>query len=312
MRILVTGGAGFIASHVVDALVADGHEVAIVDNMSRGREENVNPKAFLHRADVRDAAALRGIFEEFKPEIVNHHAAHIDLRKSVEDPAFDAETNILGTLNLLALSAENGCRRFVFVSSGGAVYGVPERLPVDEKHPVKPVSPYGASKFSGECYVDMYHRVNGLETVMLRYANVYGPRQDPKGEAGVVAIFAGLMLKNQTGTIFGDGTKTRDYVYVGDLVEANMEAMFREGAQGCFNLGTGVETSDLQIFEAVRDAAGADVEPIYSEMRPGEVYRICLDCSLAEKGLGWSARTPLSEGMAKAVDFYRRRMQAAK
>ena len=308
MRILVTGGAGFIGSHVVDALIDDGHEVAIVDNMSRGREDNVNPKAALHRADIRDADALRRVFEEFKPEIVNHHAAHIDLRKSVEDPAFDAEANILGTLNLLALSVENKCRRFVFISSGGAVYGIPKRLPVDEGHPIKPVSPYGASKYSAECYVDMYHRIYDLETVILRYSNVYGPRQDPKGEAGVVAIFAGLMLNNKPATIFGDGTKTRDYAYVGDLVKANMAAMLREGAQGCFNLGTGVETSDMQIFEAVREAAGADVEPIFSEMRPGEVYRICLDCSLAEKGLGWRANTPLKDGIAKAVDYYRQRM----
>lgn len=308
MRILVTGGAGFIASHVVDALVADGHEVTIVDNMSRGREDNINPKAALHKADIRDADALRRVFEDFKPEVINHHAAHIDLRKSIEDPAFDAEANILGTLNLLALSVKSGVRRFIFISSGGAVYGVPESLPVDESHPIKPVSPYGASKYSAECYVDMYHRIYGIETVILRYSNVYGPRQDPKGEAGVVAIFAGLMLQNKPATIFGDGTKTRDYAYVGDLVEANMAAMLREGSQGCFNLGTGVETSDMQIFEAVRDAAGADVEPIFSEMRPGEVYRICLDSSLAEKGLGWRAKTPLEEGIAKAVDYYRERL----
>src|SRR5579884_842476 len=222
MRILVTGGAGFIGSHTVDALVAAGHDVAVLDDLSSGRRDQVNPAARLHAADLRDAAAVSNLFGSERPEVVYHLAAQMDVRRSVADPAFDASVNLVGFLNLIEAGRRNGLRRVIFASTGGAIYGEQERFPCDEEHPLRPVSPYGVAKLATEKYLYFYRAEYGLEYLALRYANVYGPRQDPHGEAGVVAIFCGRMLAGQPVTIFGDGEQTRDYVFVGDVVRANL------------------------------------------------------------------------------------------
>jgi UDP-glucose 4-epimerase len=311
MRVLVTGGAGFIASHVIDRLIAADHNVACVDDLSTGQTINVNPKADFFKADVRDTPQMAKIFDTWRPEMVSHHAAQVNLRKAVDEPLHDASINVLGTVNLLKLGVDRKIRKFVFVSSGGAVYGDPERLPVDESHPTRPLSPYGASKLCGECYVLLYNRTSKLDYAILRYSNVYGPRQNPKGEAGVMAIFSMQMLAGEQPTIFGDGTKTRDYVYVEDVAEANLAVLTQPNSQGCFNLGTGVETSDFEVFAAVRDAVGIKMEPRYTDFRPGEVYKTCLDCSLARTKLGWEAKTPFAEGAKKTVAYYRALMKGA-
>ncbi len=305
MRILVTGGAGFIGSHVVDRLISAGHAVACVDDLSTGQTINVNPQADFFKADVRDPQAMSKIFENWRPEMVSHHAAQVNLRKAVDEPVHDASVNVIGTVNLLKLSVERKIRKFIFVSSGGAVYGDPERLPVDESHPTRPLSPYGASKLCGEQYVLLFNRTEKLDYAILRYANVYGPRQNPKGEAGVMAIFSMQMLAGETPTIFGDGTKTRDYVYVEDIAEANQLVITVPNSQGCFNLGTGIETSDYRVFTSVRDAVGVKMEPNYTDVRPGEVYKTCLDCSLAQTKLGWQPKTDFAEGVRRTVAFYR-------
>jgi len=304
MRVLVTGGAGFIGSHLVDQLLAGGNEVAIVDNLATGRRENVNPKAEFNLVDITDFAALEDVFRKFKPQVVNHHAAQMSVTRSVADPAYDANINILGSLNLLALAVKHGVHQFVFASTGGAIYGELERFPADEEHPTRPLSPYGVSKRSVELYLGVFQKVHGLKATILRYPNVYGPRQRAHGEAGVVAIFSQLMLKGERPRIFGDGTKTRDYVYVADIVRAGIMAM-EKGVSGTFNLGWGVEITDYEVFEAVRSAVGAAVEPVYDQVRPGEVYRVVLDASRAEKFLGWKPEVEFREGVAKAVDFYR-------
>ena len=305
MRALVTGGAGFIASHVSDKLLEEGHEVAVVDNLVTGRRENLPAGARFHEVDVRDAK-LAEVFETERPDIVFHHAAQMDVRKSVADPRYDADVNLLGTLNLLECCRTHDTRKVVYAGTGGAMFGEAAYLPVDEKHPVLPISPYGVSKHTVEHYLHAY-RVNfGLDFTVLRYPNVYGPRQDPHGEAGVVAIFSLQLLDGETPRIFGDGSKTRDYCYVGDIVEANMLAVER-GSGGLFNIGRGIEVSDRQVFEAVRDAVGVDTEPEYAPTRPGEVEHIALDATLARETLGWEWRVDLAEGVGRAVDFYRER-----
>jgi UDP-glucose 4-epimerase len=305
VRVLVTGGAGFIGSNVVDRLVREGHSVSVIDDLSTGFRENVNPAARFYEVDIRDAQAVAEVMRREKPEIVNHHAAQMDVRRSTREPVFDAEVNILGSLNLILAALEVGVRKFVYASTGGAVYGEPQYLPVDEKHPVVPISQYGISKHTVEHYLQLYSVNHGLRFTVLRYGNVYGPRQTPHGEAGVVAIFTGLMMEGKRPTIFGKGDKTRDYVYVDDVVEANMLAMWK-GDGGIYNIGTGVPTTDQQVFETVRDAVGADVEPIYGEERLGEVHHIHLDASLAMKELGWKPTVTFAEGVRRAVDYYRR------
>lgn len=305
MRILVTGGAGFIGSHVVDALVEEGHEVAVVDDLSMGRQEQVHPSARFYRVDVRHREAVEEVFRAERPELVNHHAAQGNLRRSMTEPSFDASVNIVGSLILLELCLAYGVRKFIYISSGGAVYGEPQRLPVDELHPIRPLSAYGLSKYTVEQYLDLFRDGSGLDYTILRYANVYGPRQDPAGEAGVVAIFSRQMLAGQRPTIFGDGTKTRDYVHVDDIVRANLVAMVEEGTAGrVYNLGVGREVSDRQIFELVRSAVGAGLEPILGTKRRGEIDRICLDASRAKAELGWEPTTPLEGGIASTVAFY--------
>lgn len=303
MKVLVTGGAGFIASHLSDRLLASGHEVAIVDNLATGKRENLPSGAAFHEVDIR-SEELEGVFERESPEVVCHHAAHIDVTRSVRDPGYDASINILGALNVLECCRKYAVRKVIYAGTGGALFGEPSYLPVDESHPVDPISPYGVSKHTVEHYLFAYRHNFGLDYTVLRYPNVYGPRQDPHGEAGVVAIFALQMLNGQRPTIFGDGTKTRDYCYVGDIVEANMLALISP-ACGVYNLGRGIEVTDLEIFEAVRDAVGTSVAPIFGEKRPGEVERIALDASRARAELGWKWEVDLTDGVARAVAFYR-------
>lgn len=306
MRILVTGGAGFIASHVADALIAQGHEVAIVDNLETGFRENINPKARFYEHDIRDAAAMDRIFDEFRPDVVNHHAAQMDVRRSTRDPVYDAQCNILGSLNLILAAVRTGVKRFLYVSTGGAVYGeVPkEDLPVNEDYPVNPISQYGISKHTVEHYLFLYRRLYGLSYVVLRYPNVFGPRQTPHGEAGVVSIFTGLLLAGKPCTIFGDGTKTRDYVFVEDVVRANLLALASD-FNGILNIGSGIGTSDQQVYDAVAAAVGSSLKPIYAEVRPGEVMHICLDARRAKKILGWEPHVPFGEGVRRTVQYIR-------
>ena len=303
MRILVTGGAGFIASHVSDRLLALGQRVAIVDNLSTGKRENLPAEAVFYEVDIRDKA-LDKVFEEEKPQVVIHHAAHANVTESVRNPGYDASVNIGGSINLFESCVKHDVEKIVFASTGGALYGEACYLPADESHPIDPVSPYGVSKYAVEHYLYAYRENHGMEYVVLRYPNVYGPRQDPHGEAGVVAIFSLQILSGQRPTIFGDGEKTRDYCYVSDIVDANVLALNYEGT-GTFNLGRGIEISDLEVFETVQDVIGSSIEPNYAPVRPGEVEHIALDASKAERDMGWKWKVDLVDGVAEAVKYYR-------
>lgn len=302
-RVLVTGGAGFIGSHVCDAFLSAGWSVTALDDLSSGRQENISPGVDLVVADIRspEAAAL---VENGGFEIVSHHAAQIDVRVSVEKPEHDASINIMGLLNLLEASVKGGVRRFVYVSSGGVVYGEPESLPVSETAPKLPLSPYGVSKLTGEHYLRFYREIHGLEGVSLRYSNVYGPRQDPHGEAGVVAIFGRNVLGGRPVTVFGDGEQTRDYVYVGDVAEANLVAARVDLPDSgdidvvAFNVGTGVETSVNELAAGLMRAAGREVAVERAPARPGEVLRSCLDPSRLH-GVGWGPASSLEAGLAR-------------
>ena len=304
MKILVTGGAGFIGSNLVDALVERGDEAVVIDNLSTGRRENLNPHIKFYETSIGDPG-LADIFEKEKPDIVCHHAAQIDLRRSVNEPLFDAEVNILGSLNVIVNSIRSGVGKFVYASTGGAIYGEPQYLPVDENHPINPVSQYGVSKHTVEHYLHLYALQGELNYVALRYPNVYGSRQNPFGEAGVIAIFAHQMLVGEQPTIFGPGDKTRDYTHVSDIVEANILAIER-GRNLICNIGTGVETSDQDIFDAIARALGYSSSPIYTSVRPGEIQRICLDWSKAEQELGWRPKTTLKDGIAKTVSYFKK------
>jgi UDP-glucose 4-epimerase len=301
MRTLVTGGAGFIGSNLVDALVERGDEVTVVDDISTGKRENLDGAlergAELVESDIRDAQAMLDLFGRVKPEVVFHLAAQIDVRHSVADPAADARINVEGTINVLAAAKEAGVRRFVNTSTGGAIYGEGQILPAPEDHPVAPLSPYGTSKFCAESYCSTFRRLHGLSTVSLRYGNVYGPRQDPLGEAGVIAIFCGKLLEGGRPTVYGDGTQTRDYDYVGDVVAGNLAAAVTDGA-GPYNIGTGVETSVLELVDVLRElGGGAEFDPIFEPERPGEVRRIAIDTSRAQAELDWKPRVALREGL---------------
>jgi UDP-glucose 4-epimerase len=298
MKILVTGGAGFIGSNLVDRLVKD-HKVIVVDNLFTGKKENINKAAKFYHADVT-SPHLRNIFRTEKPEIVFHLAAQMNVRKSAEDPIFDAKTNILGTLNLLTRCAEFGAKKIIYSSSGGAIYGEPHYLSVKENHPVTPLSQYGLSKFVGEKYIELYRRNYGLNCSILRYSNVYGPRQDPSGEAGVISIFIGRLLKGQRPVIFGDGEQTRDFVYVDDVVKANLVSLKKEGT---YNIGTGKETSVNEIFEMLSNLLGRHVKPFHDKPVEGEVRRICLDVSKARRELNWKASTSIKEGLKETIKW---------
>ncbi len=303
MRTLVTGGAGFIGSNLVDALLARGDEVTVVDDLSTGRRENLDgalgASAKLVEVDIRDRAALEELAGAEKPEVVFHLAAQIDVRKSIADPAFDASINVGGTANVLEAARVAESRRVVFVSTGGAIYGEGEgkTLPLGEDAAVEPLAAYGQSKFAGEGYLALYERLYGLSGVSLRLGNVYGPRQDPLGEAGVIAIFCGALKEGRRPTIFGDGTQTRDYIYVGDVVAAALAAA-DSSATGPINIGTGRETSVLELVEALGRLADAEnFEPEFAPPRAGEVQQISLDASLAERELGWRPQTSLEDGL---------------
>ena len=308
MRVLVTGGAGFIGSHVVDALLGEGHSVAVVDDLSAGTPENIDPQARLYRASITDAESLERVFADERPQIVNHHSAQTDVRASLADPLSDARVNVLGTVNLLQLSVKHDVTRFIFASTC-AVYSEPSYMPMDESHPVKPQSGYGMSKHAAEGYITLYGDTYGLKYKIFRYGNVYGPRQNPKGEAGVVAIFAGQLLTGIQSTIFGDGSKTRDYIYVGDIARANLMAVDPPGDFNVFNLASGLEVSDDDIFQAVRDSVGANISPVYAQKRPGEADRVSLDISKAEKLLGWKPTVALGEGVRRTVAYYAERLR---
>jgi UDP-glucose 4-epimerase len=308
MKCLVTGGAGFIGSNLVDALLARGDEVMVVDNLSTGRRDNLDEAleagAELFELDIRDAAALAALFAERPPQTVFHLAAQIDVRKSLEDPAFDAAVNVGGTANLLEAARTAGSGRVVFVSTGGAIYGEGEgqQLPLDEGAPIAPMSAYGQSKFAAEGYLALYERLYGTSTMALRLGNVYGPRQDPLGEAGVIAIFCGLLRSGGRPTVYGDGTQTRDYIYVGDVVAAALAAAESE-VTGAVNIGTGRETSVLELAEALGRLGGAEsFEPEFAPPRTGEVQRITLDATRAERELGLRPLTNLDEGLAFTLE----------
>ncbi|MFY9268644.1 MAG: NAD-dependent epimerase/dehydratase family protein [Candidatus Manganitrophaceae bacterium] len=303
MKVLVTGGAGFIGSHLVDRLIQEGHQVVVVDNLSTGKKQNLNKEAKFYKMDIL-SNRLERIFQKEKPEVISHHAAQMDVRRSVADPAFDAETNILGLLNILECAMKQGTRRVIFASSGGAAYGEQEVFPAPESHPTRPLSPYGVSKLSSEHYLYYYQKVCGLEYTALRYSNVYGPRQDPFGEAGVVAIFTQKMLRGEQPIINGNGMQTRDYVYVEDVVEANM-AVLNNKVNDVFNVGTGLETSVNQLFRYLLEATGSDVKEIHGPEKKGEQVRSCLDFRKIHKMLDWEPRVPLHEGLIKTVAFFK-------
>lgn len=303
MKVLVTGGAGFIGSHLVDRLIQEGHQVVVVDNLATGKKKNIHKDAKFYKLDIL-SPRLEKIFQKEKPEIVSHHAAQMDVRRSVTDPKFDAENNIMGLLNLLELAVKNGTRRVVFASSGGAIYGDQQVFPAPEDHQTHPLSPYGISKLCSEHYLYYYQKICGLEYTALRYANVYGPRQDPFGEAGVVAIFTQKMLKGEQPLINGNGMQTRDYVFVEDVVEANM-AVIHNAVNGFFNVGTGKETSVNQLFRLLLDITGAQVKEIHGPEKKGEQSRSSLDHQKIHKELDWEPRVSLQEGLMKTVEYFK-------
>jgi len=312
MRILVTGGAGFIGSHTVDAIIAaGGDQVAVIDDLSAGKRDQVNPAAAFYHADIRNRDEVRLIFDREKPEVMVHLAAQMDVRKSVTDPVFDAEVNITGFLNLMEAGRQHGLRRVVFSSTGGAIYGEQDAFPCDEEHPKRPVSPYGVAKLATEAYLFFYRLQYGIDYAAMRYANVYGPRQDPHGEAGVVAIFCGRMLEGKPCMIFGDGGQTRDYVYVGDVVRANVAAIAADTA-GAINVGTGIETSVNRLYESIAAAAGVNIRPEYAPGRPGEQSRSVISPARAERELGWKPEVSLGDGLKRTFEFFRGQVARAR
>lgn len=302
MKILITGGAGFIGSHIQDAYIKKGHQVIVVDNLSTGSKGNLNPKSKFYKVDITSPRA-RAIIKKEKPDIINHYAAQIDVRKSVSDPVWDASVNILGIINLLEASREAKVKKFIFASSGGAIYGDTDIIPTPEGHPERPVSPYGIGKLASEKYLHYYKLQYGLEYVALRYSNVYGPRQNSKGEGGVVAIFCDKVLNGESPIINGDGGQTRDYVYVDDVVQVNLLAL--KVKTGAYNIGTGVETSVNQIAEKIITAAGARVKVKHGPSRPGEQRRSSLDWGLAKKVMGWRPEVALNDGIKRTVEWFR-------
>ncbi len=304
MKILLTGGAGFIGSHIADLLIEKGHEVVIIDNLSAGKKENINPKAKFYNISITNPNIIK-IFEEEKLDAICHQAAQINVRASIKEPAYDADINILGTINLLECSVKTNVKKFVYASSGGARYGEPENLPCDESHPIKPLSPYGISKYTAENYVKFYSKNHGLDYNILAYSNVYGPRQNPKGEAGVVGIFIGNMLDNKACKIFGDGNQTRDFVFVKDIAKANLLALEKTTKNKNFNISSGEETSVNQIFKKLKEILGKG-ESANMNAVSGEVKRIYLNSELAKKELGWQAETNLDDGLKKTADWLRK------
>lgn len=314
MKILVTGGAGFVGSHVVDGYIAQGHSVVVIDNLSTGRRENVNPKARFYQTDITDFAELHKIFAgEQQIDLLNHHAAQIDVRLSVSDPRFDARVNLLGLLNLLECCKEFSVRKIIFASSGGVLYGDAEKIPSSEESPKQPLSPYGVAKFASELYLFSYKQTHNLEYVALRYANVYGPRQPAKGDGNVVSTFARLLAQGEPVTVFGDGEQTRDFVFVGDVAQANRLAtekiseLHRHPVRSvddlAFNIGTGRETSINQLFAKLRARTGERGEAHYAPPRTGEVRRNALDIAKAQRVLTFAPAISLDEGLRQTVNW---------
>ena len=301
MRILVTGGAGFIGSHVVDRCVTAGHDVAVVDNLATGSRERVNARAKLYVTDVRDPE-LADVFRTERPSVVIHHAAQAEVRRSVEDPRFDADVNVLGAVNLFECCRRFDVTRVIYASSGGAAYGDTDVVPTPEDHAARPASPYGVSKVTAELYLACWSQLYGVQGLVFRYANVYGPRQSPAGEAGVVAIFAHRLLSGERVVINGDGLQTRDYVYVGDIADANIAGLERTEASGVVNLGTGIETSVVELYDRLRAVAGVDLAPQHGPAKLGEQRRSVLDISRAHAVLGWRPRVSLDQGLRLTVD----------
>lgn len=302
MKILVTGGAGFIGSHVVDLFVSQGYEVVVVDNLSTGRVTNLNPAAKFYQTDIRSPEVAEIVARE-RPDFISHHAAQIDVRRSVADPLFDAEVNVLGSIRLVEAARQYGVQRFVYISTGGAVYGEPEYLPCDEAHPINPICPYGISKHTVEHYLFLAHYNYGLNYTVLRYPNVYGPRQDPHGEAGVVAIFCGRMLRQEPVTIYGDGLQERDFLYVGDCARANLLAV-QQAQDGIYNLGTGRGANINELFDILREITHYPLRPGYGPAKVGETYKIYLQAAKAARNLGWQPTLSLSEGLSQTVAYF--------
>ena len=303
MKILVTGGAGFIASQIADAYILEGHEVHILDNLSTGFEKNINPKAIFINSDITSQSIL-SLFKKERFDVVNHHAAQIDVRKSVNDPIFDANTNILGTVNLLQAAVKTGVKKFMFASTGGAVYGEQEYFPADEKHPTNPVSPYGITKLSIEKYLFFYKIEYKLNYTILRYANVYGPRQNPFGEAGVVAIFTNKLLKNENPIINGDGEQTRDYVFVEDVVKANVIAL-NDNTSDIYNIGTGVETSVNELFAKLNQISGNKASEKHGPAPKGEQARSVITSDKLYKQFNWKPSIKIEEGLKKTFESFK-------
>jgi len=301
MKVLVTGGAGFIGSHVVDTYIANGYEVVVVDNLSTGQLSNLNPAVTFYETDIR-SPQLEEIFDKERPDYVNHHAAQMDVRRSTVEPLFDADVNILGSINLMECAKKFQVKRFIYISSGGAVYGEPEYLPCNETHPINPICQYGASKHTIEHYLYLYNHIYGLEYIVLRYGNVYGPRQNPRGEAGVVAIFTGQMLSDQQVLINGDGEQQRDFVYVTDCAQANLLALRVNNANMIYNIGCGVGTSVNEIFQVLKEFSGYDKNAYHGPPKPGETRRIYLDCIKAQSGLGWTPTVGIQDGLENTVN----------
>ena len=310
MKIVVTGGAGFIGSHVVEAYLAAGHQVTVVDNLHSGKRANVHPAARLVEMDITDPALI-DLFQAERPQVVNHHAANPSVSLSVREPVFDAVQNILGTIHVLEAARRAGVSKFIYISSGGAMYGNPEYLPADEDHPSNPVSPYALSKHTGERYVRLYGQEHGLPWTSLRYANVYGPRQDPLGEAGVISIFCQNLLEGVPPEIHWDGEQTRDFVYVGDCARANLLAL-ESGDGQAYNVGTGVGTSINALFATLVQVTGREVEPRHGPRRPGDARHSYLDCRKIERDLGWRAEVSLHEGLRRTWQYFLAQAEGAR
>ena len=319
-KILVTGGAGFIGSHLVDALIEKGHKVVVIDNLSTGKKENINKKAKFYKIDIC-SPKIREIFKKEKPEICFHFAAQINVRKSVENPLFDAKVNILGSLNIIqnfikhqtsnikhSQTSNIKHSRFIFASTGGAIYGEAKKIPTPEDYPANPISPYGIAKLTVENYLKFYKENFGLKFISLRFSNVYGPRQDPKGEAGVVAIFIEKLLKGEKPTIFGDGNQTRDFIFVEDAVSASLKAMEYKGEKEIFNIGTGIETSINELYKIISELLKTKIKPKYAPPKPGDLRRSCLNISLVRQELKWKPKHNLEKGLQKTINWFKNQL----
>lgn len=303
MKVLVTGGAGFIGSHISDKLIENGHEVVIIDDLSSGKKENINPKAIFYKLDIKDKDGLEKVFIIEKPDIVSHHAAQADVVKSMNDPSFDAKINILGSLNIIQPCIKYNVQKIIFASTS-VVYPDTNELPTKENYLIKPISAYGVTKYVVECYLQLFYESCGLRYTAFRYGNVYGPRQNPNGESGVIAIFSKQLSSGKTPTIFGDGNKTRDYVHIDDVVSVNMLVLDKSGDGNVYNIGCGKEIKDIEVFNAIKKTLRVNIDPIFAKKRKGEHSRVCLDSNKAEKELVWKPKVAFEEGILQTVSYY--------